>query len=43
VLAADYLHLIATRKISATEFYTLNERHFTALARTGDPRIEMPE
>jgi predicted nucleic acid-binding protein len=39
----DYLHLIAARKVSATEIYTLNGRHFTALARKGDPRIEMPE
>jgi predicted nucleic acid-binding protein len=39
----DYLHLIAARKVSATAIYTLNGRHFTALARKGDSTIELPE
>ena len=38
----DFLHLFVARESGARQFYTLNERHFTALARPGDPRIEMP-
>jgi predicted nucleic acid-binding protein len=38
----DYLHLIAARKVSATTLFTLNVRHFAALARSGDPLIELP-
>ena len=39
----DYLHLVAARKVAATELHTLNGRHFSALAGKGDPRIEVPE
>lgn len=39
----DYLHLAAARKTGATLLYTLNVRHFEALARAGDPRIEAPK
>ena len=38
----DYLHLAAARKSGATVLYTLNLRHFAALAIAGDPRIEAP-
>lgn len=38
----DYLHLVAARKSGASALYTLNARHFMALARAGDPRIEAP-
>lgn len=38
----DYLHLIAARKSAAKYLYTLNVRHFAALSRSGDPRIESP-
>ncbi len=38
----DYLHLVAARSASAVTLYTLNARHFHALARAGDPRIESP-
>lgn len=38
----DYLHLAAARKSAAKALYTLNKRHFIALARAGDPRIEAP-
>lgn len=36
----DFLHLLAARKAGANALYTLNARHFTAVARSGDPRIE---
>lgn len=39
----DYLHLVAARKSAATALYTLNARHFAALARSGDPKIEVPD
>ena len=39
----DYLHLVAARKSGATLLYTLNERHFLAVSRSGDPRIEAPK
>jgi predicted nucleic acid-binding protein len=39
----DYLHLVAARKVSATELHTLNGRHFSALAGKGGPKIEVPE
>lgn len=39
----DYLHLAAARKSGASVLYTLNARHFMALARSGDPRIELPK
>lgn len=38
----DFLHLHAARKASAAALYTINVRHFAALARTGDPDIESP-
>jgi predicted nucleic acid-binding protein len=38
----DYLHLVAARKSAATVLYTINTRHFAALARSGDPAIEAP-
>jgi predicted nucleic acid-binding protein len=38
----DFLHLTAARRSSATALYTLNTRHFVALARKGDPKIEQP-
>ncbi|MGQ0621993.1 MAG: PIN domain-containing protein [Panacagrimonas sp.] len=39
----DFLHLVAARKAGADALYTLNLRHFRALARAGDPEILMPE
>lgn len=39
----DFLHLTAARRSSATTLYTLNTRHFVALARKGDPKIEGPD
>ena len=36
----DFLHLTAARKSTAKSLYTLNVRHFAALARSDDPRIE---
>jgi predicted nucleic acid-binding protein len=39
----DYLHLVAARKAGAHRFYTLNVRHFAAVARHGDPEISLPE
>lgn len=39
----DFLHLAAARRSSAAALYTLNTRHFVALARDGDPRIERPD
>jgi predicted nucleic acid-binding protein len=38
----DFLHLNAARKSNATTLYTINIRHFSALARSGDPSIESP-
>ncbi len=38
----DLMHLTAARKSSAKALYTLNTRHFEAIARRGDPRIELP-
>jgi predicted nucleic acid-binding protein len=38
----DLLHLTAARKSSAKSLYTLNTRHFEAVARRGDPGIESP-
>ena len=38
----DFLHLRAAAKAGAEVLYTLNARHFKALAREGDPRIELP-
>lgn len=38
----DFLHLVAARRAGASHIYTLNHRHFSALARGGDPRIETP-
>jgi predicted nucleic acid-binding protein len=38
----DFLHLSAARKANAATLYTINIRHFTALARNGDPAIESP-
>lgn len=39
----DYLHLIAARKSGASVLYSLNDRHFQALVRGGDPKIQLPE
>lgn len=39
----DYLHLVAARKVGVDIFYTLNVKHFRALARAGDPHILLPE
>lgn len=38
----DFLHLVVAREAGASHLYTLNHRHFLALARDGDPRIESP-
>ena len=38
----DLLHLIAARKADAEVLMTLDVRHFQALARRGDPKIEAP-
>ena len=38
----DYLHLVAARKAGVARLVTLDLRHFQALARTGDPRVEGP-
>jgi predicted nucleic acid-binding protein len=38
----DLLHLKAARKAAAGSLYTLNTRHFAAVARKGDPKIEFP-
>ena len=38
----DYLHLVAARKAGVERIVTLDLRHFRALARAGDPRIEGP-
>lgn len=39
----DFLHLVAARNSAAETLYTLDARHFMALVRAGDPRIEAPE
>jgi predicted nucleic acid-binding protein len=39
----DFLHLFAARRSGAHTIYTLNHRHFIAIARKGDPKIEQPE
>lgn len=39
----DYLHLVAARKARVDALYTLNIKHFRALARAGDPQILLPE
>lgn len=36
----DYLHLVAARKSGAEVLVTLDSKHFAALAREGDPRVE---
>lgn len=38
----DLLHLFAARKSFAQTLFTLNTRHFDAVAGKGDPRIELP-
>ncbi len=38
----DYMHLVAARKAGLARLITLDLRHFQALARAGDPRIEAP-
>ena len=38
----DYLHLVAARKAGVICLITLDQRHFQALLRAGDPRIEAP-
>jgi predicted nucleic acid-binding protein len=39
----DFLHLTAARISGAMTLYTLNTRHFEAIARKGDPDIELPD
>ena len=36
----DYLHLVAARKSGAEALVTLDLKHFSALLREGDPRLE---
>jgi predicted nucleic acid-binding protein len=36
----DYLHLVAAQKSGAEALVTLDLKHFSALVREGDPRIE---
>ena len=36
----DYLHLVAARKAGAEALVTLDVKHFAALTRQGDPRVE---
>jgi AbrB family looped-hinge helix DNA binding protein len=36
----DFLHLVAARKSGAEAVVTLDKKHFAALGRAGDPRIE---
>jgi hypothetical protein len=36
----DYLHLVAARKSAAEAVVTLDPKHFAALVREGDPRVE---
>lgn len=38
----DYLQLVAARKAGLARLITLDSRHFQALTRSGDPRIEAP-
>lgn len=38
----DYLHLVAAKKAGVDAVATLDVRHFQALTRPGDPRIENP-
>ena len=38
----DLMHITAARKSSAKTLYTLNVRHFEAIATKGDPNIELP-
>lgn len=38
----DLMHLFAARKAGAQVLMTLDVRHFQALSRRGDPRIESP-
>ena len=38
----DYLHLVAARKAGVDRLITLDLRHFQALLRAGDPRVEAP-
>lgn len=38
----DWLHLAAARNAGAEVLFTLDVRDFQALARPGDPRIEVP-
>jgi predicted nucleic acid-binding protein len=38
----DYLHLVAARKAGVSRLVTLDQRHFHALVRPGDPRVEAP-
>ncbi|MEP6547519.1 MAG: PIN domain-containing protein [Gammaproteobacteria bacterium] len=38
----DLMHLAAARKSSAKKLFTLNVRHFEAIAVKGDPNIELP-
>jgi predicted nucleic acid-binding protein len=36
----DYLHIVAARKSGAEVLVTLDTKHFSALVREGDPRVE---
>jgi len=36
----DCLHLVAARKSGAEALVTLDSKHFAALVREGDPRVE---
>lgn len=38
----DYLHLTAAKKAGVAKLVTLERRNFLALAKSGDPRIEVP-
>lgn len=38
----DFLHLCAARKVGADALVTLDLRHFQAIVRAGDPRVEAP-
>jgi predicted nucleic acid-binding protein len=38
----DYLHVIAARKVGATELHSINARHFAAITRGEGPKVIMP-
>jgi predicted nucleic acid-binding protein len=39
----DFLHLGCARRANVTTLYTLNLRHFVAVARDADPQIRTPD